>query len=61
MQMVPSVEATLATLPSVVVLVAALLLGISIFGAQVRIAGKFTNTYILHTCKSEVKCSRLIF
>ena len=46
MQMVPSVEAALATLPSVVVLVAALLLGISIFGAQVRIAGKFTNTYM---------------
>ena len=45
-QMVPSVEAALATLPSVVVLVSALCLGISIFGAQVRLASKFTNTYM---------------
>ena len=44
MQMVPSVEAALATLPSVAVLVSALCLGISIFGAHVRLAGKFTNT-----------------
>ena len=41
-----SVEAALATLPSVVVLVSALCLGISIFGAQVRLASKFTNTYM---------------
>ena len=46
MQMVPSVEAALATLPSVAVLVSALCLGISIFGAQVRLASKFTNTYM---------------
>ena len=50
-QMVPSVEAALATLPSVVVLESALCLGISIFGAQVRNYEFGTGPYACYPMK----------